>query len=93
MAHLLNHDEPRRNDDPMVMKYVWPSEVRQKINGNRPDGPVGNGFGCNSRVAQLRPQDTLGALEKINIVRAASTRVRFLLSTTPFCCGVLGTVF
>ncbi|GKF43575.1 hypothetical protein Tco_0130127, partial [Tanacetum coccineum] len=33
------------------------------------------------------------ALEKISIVLAASTRVRFHLLTMSFCCGVLGTVF
>ncbi|GJT10900.1 hypothetical protein Tco_0857942 [Tanacetum coccineum] len=33
------------------------------------------------------------AAEAVRVFLAASTSVRFRLSTTPFCCGVLGTVF
>ncbi|GJY91723.1 hypothetical protein Tco_0507505 [Tanacetum coccineum] len=45
------------------------------------------------KLAIASAQRNISAFEKISIVRAASTIVRFRLSTTPFCCGVLGTVF
>ncbi|GKC63237.1 hypothetical protein Tco_1095835, partial [Tanacetum coccineum] len=44
-------------------------------------------------VATASAHRNIGALENINIVLAASTRVRFCLSTTPFCCGVLRNIF
>ena len=34
-----------------------------------------------------------GSFASFNIVLAASTKVMFFLSTTPFCCGVLGAVY
>ncbi|GKF78266.1 hypothetical protein Tco_0230736, partial [Tanacetum coccineum] len=39
-------------------------------------------------VATASAQNDNGSLEAESIVRAASTRVRFRLSTTPFCSGV-----
>ncbi|GKB08019.1 hypothetical protein Tco_0836303 [Tanacetum coccineum] len=47
---------------------------------------------CLSRhaVAIASAQKNKGSLEAESIVRAASTRVRFHLSTTPFCSGVRG---
>ncbi|GJW01726.1 hypothetical protein Tco_1556977 [Tanacetum coccineum] len=41
-------------------------------------------------VAIASAQKNKGSLEAESIVRAASTRVRFHLSTTPFCSGVRG---
>nr|GFA69192.1 hypothetical protein [Tanacetum cinerariifolium] len=41
------------------------------------------------KLATASAHRNIGALENISIVRAASTRVRFRLSTTPFCWGVL----
>nr|GFD40221.1 hypothetical protein [Tanacetum cinerariifolium] len=38
-----------------------------------------------------RAQKNRGALAALSIVRAASTRVRFRLLTTPFCLGVRAT--
>ncbi|GJS22531.1 hypothetical protein Tco_0451163 [Tanacetum coccineum] len=41
-------------------------------------------------VAIASAQNNKGSLEAESIVRAASTRVQFRLSTTPFCSGVQG---
>ncbi|GKG18343.1 hypothetical protein Tco_0372641, partial [Tanacetum coccineum] len=41
-------------------------------------------------VSNASAQNDNGSLEAESIVRAASTRVRFRLSTTPFCSGVRG---
>ncbi|GJW15351.1 hypothetical protein Tco_0019484 [Tanacetum coccineum] len=46
--------------------------------------------GCEHAVATALAQNDNGSLEAESIVRAASTRVRFHLSTTPFCSGVRG---
>ena len=35
-------------------------------------------------------QKYIGSLVSLSIVLAASTKVQYFLSTTPFCCGVLG---
>ncbi|GKF98848.1 hypothetical protein Tco_0297631, partial [Tanacetum coccineum] len=41
-------------------------------------------------VAIASAQKNKGSLEAESIVRAASTKVRFRLLTTPFCSGVQG---
>ncbi|GKF35497.1 hypothetical protein Tco_0112255, partial [Tanacetum coccineum] len=41
-------------------------------------------------VATALAQNDNGSLEAESIVQAASTRVRFHLSSTPFCLGVRG---
>ncbi|GKF76457.1 hypothetical protein Tco_0225901 [Tanacetum coccineum] len=41
-------------------------------------------------VAIASSQKNKGSLEAKSVVQAASTRVRFRLSTTPFCSGVRG---
>ncbi|GKG21582.1 hypothetical protein Tco_0384177, partial [Tanacetum coccineum] len=41
-------------------------------------------------VATALAQNDNGSLEAESIIRAASTRVRFYLLTTPFCSGVRG---
>ncbi|GJU32613.1 hypothetical protein Tco_1176202 [Tanacetum coccineum] len=47
-------------------------------------------FEYSKQVAIASAQKNKGSLEAESIVRAASTRVRFRLSTTPFCSGVRG---
>ncbi|GKB89403.1 hypothetical protein Tco_0961675 [Tanacetum coccineum] len=50
-------------------------------------------WGVKQAVATASANRNIRALENISIFLAASTRVRFRLSTTPFCYGVLGTDF
>ncbi|GJU06874.1 hypothetical protein Tco_1123304 [Tanacetum coccineum] len=76
----------------LTVKYSSNKGLNKKSNSCN-DGVVvsaeGETFGTSFEL-EASSQKNKGTLEVESIVRAASTRVRFRLLTTPFCSGVLG---
>ena len=53
---------------------------------------VGLRFQTYEAVSRASAQNVLGNFESDNIAHTVSINIRFILSATPFCSGVLGTV-